>query len=214
MSERHPATEHGFTLVELMVAFLIFGMLASAGVAILGFSVRAQAAEGAKLDDLAGLTRTLSVLSADCAEAVARPTRNANGTLLPAFSGEAGSGATPMLRLVRGGWSNLDAAPRPGLQKVEYRVAGGALERVAYPELDGAAPLTPAMLLTHVRAARLRYRFAGAWSDRWDGAGGVALPQALELTLTRDDGTTVRQVAWVGTGYAPLPPQGAPNAAP
>ena len=211
MIERRPVAEHGFTLVELMIAFLIFGMLAAAGVALLGFSVRAQGAQGAKLDDLAGLERTVSVLSADCGEAVARPTRDANGTLLPAFTGEAGSGATPMLRLVRGGWSNLDAAPRPGLQKVEYRVAGGALERVAYPQLDGAAPLTPAVLLTHVRAARLRYRFAGAWSDRWDGAGGGALPQALEVTLTRDDGTTVRQVALVGTGYAPAPPTGVPH---
>ena len=211
---RGELSSDGFTLVELMVAFLIFGMLAAAGVAVLGFSVRAQAAQGAKLDDLAGLTRTVSVLSADCAEAVARPTRNANGALLPAFTGDAGSGAIPMLRMVRGGWSNLDAEPRPGLQKVEYRVAGGALERVAYPQLDGAAPLTPAVLLTHVRAARMRYRFAGAWSDRWDGAGGVALPQALELTVTRDNGTTVRQLALVGTGYAPAPPTRTPHVGP
>ena len=207
-------SERGFTLVELMVAFLIFAMLASAGVALLGFSVRAQAAGGRKLDDVAALDRTLSVLSADCAQAVARPTRDVDGTARPAFVGEAGSGATPMLRLVRGGWSNLDAAPRAGLQKVEYRVADGALERVAYPQLDGAAPLTPAVLLPHVRAARLRYRFAGAWSDRWDGAGGVALPQALELILTRDDGTVLRQLHLVGTGYAPLPLAGAPHVRP
>ena len=36
--------ESGFTLVELMVALVIFAMLSAAGVALLSFSVRAQAA--------------------------------------------------------------------------------------------------------------------------------------------------------------------------
>jgi len=208
------ARDAGFTLVELMVALLIFGLLAGGGVALLSFSVRAQAAGGAKLDDLAALNRTASVLAADCAQAVPRATRDGGGTLLPAFTGESGSGAVPMLRLVRAGWSDLDAAPRPGLQKVEYRVENGALLRLAYPELDGAAPLPAAVLLPHVRAATLRYRYAGAWSDRWDGAGGVPLPQAAELVLVRADGTMLRQLFLVGTGYAVLPTAGTLGATP
>lgn len=211
-SEGH-ADDRGFTLVELMVAFLIFGILAAAGTALLGFSVRAQGAGAARLDELSGLERTVSVLSADCAEAVARPTRDANGVTLPAFVGEGGSSAAPMLRLVRAGWSNLDAAPRPGLQKVEYRVENGALLRIAYPELDGAPPIAPAVLLSHVRAAALRYRYAGAWAGRWDGAGGIALPQALELVLLRDDGKTYRALFLVGTGYGTPPPANADTAA-
>ena len=200
------SAEHGFTLVELMVALLIFGLIAGGGVALLGFSVRAQTIGGAKLDDLSALNRTAAVLAADCAQAVPRATRDGGGTLLPAFAGESGSAAAPMLRLVRAGWSNLDAVPRPGLQKVEYRVENGALLRLAYPELDGAAPLLAAVLLPRVRAATLRYRYGGAWSDRWDGAGGVPLPQALELVLVRADGMTIRQMFLVGTGYVPPPP--------
>ena len=210
--------DDGFTLVELMVAFVIFGLLAAAGVALLGFSVRAQGAGAARLDDLSGLERTVAVLSADCAEAVARPTRDGNGVTLPAFVGEGGgasvSGAAPMLRLVRGGWSDLDASPRPTLQKVEYRVENGALLRTAYPELDGAAPIAPAVLLAHVKAATLRYRYAGAWTGRWDGADGIALPQAMELVVLRDDGKTYRALFLVGTGYgAPPATTGATNAA-
>jgi general secretion pathway protein J len=198
--------EAGFTLVEVMIALLIFGLIAAGGVALLSFSVRAQSVGGAKLDDLAALNRTAAVLAADCGQAVARPTRDAGGTALPAFVGEGSGSAIPMLRLVRAGWSNLDAAPRPALQKIEYRIEGGALVRQAYPELDGAAPLPAAVLLGHVRAAALRYRYLGAWSGRWDGAGGVPLPQALELTLIRDDGTTLTQLFLVGTGYAPQAP--------
>ncbi|WP_254606514.1 type II secretion system minor pseudopilin GspJ [Sphingomonas bacterium] len=215
------SAEHGFTLVELMVAFMIFGILAAAGVALLGFSVRAQGAGAARLDDLSGLERTVAVLSADCAQALVRPVRDANGVPLPAFVGESGggsgggggSGVVPMLRLVRGSWSNLDAAPRPSLQKVEYRVENGALLRIASPELDGAAPIAPAVLLAHVRAATLRYRYAGAWTDRWDGAGGVALPQAMELALLRDDGRTYRALFLVGTGYGAPPAATTPGTA-
>ena len=195
--------EAGFTLVEVMIALLIFSMLAVAGVAILSFSVRAGAATGARLDGAAALNRTLSVLSADLAQAVDRPARDESGTVRPAFSGEAGTAAAPMLQLVRGGWSNLDAAPRPGLQKVAYQVERGALERVAYPQIDGAAPLAPAVLMTGVRDVRLRYRIAGAWSDRWDGTAGAALPQALDLTVVRTDGTTWHQLFLVGNGRPP-----------
>ncbi|WEK01616.1 MAG: type II secretion system minor pseudopilin GspJ [Candidatus Sphingomonas phytovorans] len=193
--------EHGFTLVEVMISLLIFGLLAAAGVALLSFSVRAQAATDAKLDDVQALNRLSSALAADLAQAMERQTRNEAGDLLPAFSGEPGSGSAPMLRLVRGGWSNLDAAPRPSEQKVEYRVANGALERIAYPMLDGAQPLTRAVMLTRVRQVSLRYRINGAWGDRWQGTPIYALPQAMEMRVLRDDGVEFRQVFLVGAGY-------------
>lgn len=201
------SAEHGFTLVEVMIALFIFALLAMAGVAILSFSVRAGAATGAKLDQVAALTRTFSVLSADLAQAVDRPTRDEGGTIRPAFSGEAGASTTPMLQLVRGGWTNTDGAPRAAVQKVAYRLENGAFERVSWPALDGAAPLPPAVLATGIRDVRLRYRIAGAWSDRWDGSGGAPLPQALEITLARADGTVWRALFLVGTGRLPAPVQ-------
>ncbi len=198
-----PRSEAGFTLIEVMVSLLIFGMIAAAGVAILSFSVRAQGTTGAKLDDMAALTRTVSILSADLAQARDRSARDEAGTVVPAFVGESGSGVAPMLRLVRAGWSNLDGAPRASLQKVAYQVQGGALQRIAYPMVDGAQGLSPAALMTHVRQVALRYRIKGAWSDRWDGANGVPLPDAMELRVQRDDGTLFRQMFLVGSGYVP-----------
>jgi type II secretion system protein J len=204
----HPKTEAGFTLIEVMVSLMIFGMIAAAGVAILSFSVKAQSVTGAKLDDLSALTRTMSIMSADLAQASNRPARDEAGTSVPAFVGESGSGITPMLRLVRAGWSNIDGAPRSSMQKVAYRVDAGTLQRIAYPMIDGAQPLPPAALLTHVRQVTLRYRIAGAWSDRWDGASGRPLPDAMELTVQRDEGTQYRQMFLVGTSYIPAPSNG------
>ena len=150
---------NGFTLVEVMIALMIFGMIAAAGVALLSFSIRAQGASAAALDDSAALNRLSAIMTADLAQAQDRPTRDQRGVLVPAFTG--GAAQVPLLRLVRGGWSNPDDAPRAALQKVEYRLDAGAVERVAYPALDGAAALPAAVLVDRVRQARVRFRFGG-----------------------------------------------------
>ena len=204
------SAENGFTLIEVMISLMIFGMLAAAGVALLAFSVRAQKATGGRLDDVSALNRTMSALSADLAQASNRMTRNEAGDVVPAFTGEAGSDAAPMLRLVRGGWSNLDDARRSGEQKVEYRLSNNTLERIGYPMLDGAAPLPPAALLDDVKQVRLRYRINGAWSDRWLGTPRVSLPQAMEVRLIRGDGREYRQLFIVGTNYVRTDPSDAP----
>ena len=128
--------ERGFTLIEVMIALLIFGMIAAAGVALLSFSVRAQAATDARLDQVAAIARLSSAMSADLAQAMDRPARDDGGTLLPAFVGQSAT-----MRLTRGGWSNLDDAPRPGLQKVEWRFEKGAIVRQGWPMCDGDEPL-------------------------------------------------------------------------
>lgn len=193
--------EAGFTLVEMMVSLLIFGLLAAAGVALLAFSVRAQAATDSKLADIAALNRLGSALSSDLAQAETRATRNQAGDTLPVFEGATGSGEAPMLRFVRGGWTNIDAAPRSTEQKVEYQLANGVLQRVAYPMLDGAKALEPASILKDVSQITLRYRFDGSWSDRWQSTPEQPLPQALEVRLMRKDGTQFRELFLVGTNY-------------
>ncbi len=193
--------EHGFTLVEVMISLLIFGLLAAAGVALLSFSVRAQGLTGARLEAVSARNRLSSILTADLAQAVVRTTRGEGGEMLPAFAGESGSNGAVLLRVVRGGWSNLDGAPRPSEQKVEYRIDDGALVRIAYPMLDGAQALPQTPLLSHIRTVALRYRLKGAWSDRWIGNAENPLPDAFELRIVRDPGVETRELFLVGTGY-------------
>lgn len=194
---------NGFTLVEVMISLLIFGLLAAAGVAVLTFSVRAQGVTQSKFDDIAAVSRLNALLAADLAQALPRGTRDGGGTPLPPFIGGSGSQNDPMLMLVRGGWTNLDDAPRPDAQKIAYRLNNGSLERVAYPLLDGAEPLPPAALLSQVDRVALRYRIRGAWSDRWESRPEAPLPDAVEMQIARRGGNTLRLVALVGTGYAP-----------
>ena len=192
--------DEGFTLVELLVSLFIFGLLSAAGVALLSFSVRAQEAAEARLGDLAEFRRAGALLAGDLAQAAPRLARDGSGLARPAFHGGSGEQSGVALAFVRRGWENLDDAPRASLQRVEYSVADGRLERRAYPRLDGAAPLAATTVVDGVRRIRLRYRDReGAWRERWDPTKTNELPRAVELILDAEGSGTTRQLFQTGT---------------
>lgn len=190
---------NGFTLVELLVSLFIFGMLAAASVGLLSFSVRAQEAADARLDSLAEFRRAGALMTGDLAQAAARPTRDPAGRGRPAFIGSSGESNGLLLAFVRRGWENVDEAPRPSLQRVEYHLEGGRLERRGAPRLDGAATLSPTTVLTGVRSLRLRYRDKeGAWRERWDPTDPSELPHAVELAMDAQGSGQTRQLFLAG----------------
>jgi general secretion pathway protein J len=198
---RVSSPEQGFTLVELLVALLIFGMISAAGVALLSFSVRAQDLADARLDDVAAMRRAGALLTGDLAQAAPRIVRDEAGAVQPAFIGGAGAEGDVALALVRRGWDNPDGAARPSLQKVEYRLTEGRLERIAYRHLDGAEAMEPVTLVEGVEALALRYRDPeGEWRERWDPTQITNLPRAVEMIVDVEGRGPVRQLFLVGTG--------------
>ncbi len=196
-----PDGEQGFTLIELMVALMIFAMLAAAGVLLLGNSVSAQAQIKARLDDMAAIQRASGALAADLGQAVPRITRTEAGTLAPAFWGQSEDDGLPVMQFVRGGWDNLGDLPRPSLQKVEYWVRQGRLERRGYAQLDGAAGEQPAALLEQVETVTLRYRDGeGNWREQWTPTQPDLLPRAVEMVVSRTGEPPVTLRFLVGPG--------------
>lgn len=190
----------GFTLVEMMVALLIFGLVSAAGVAVLSFSVDNQQVVRARSHRLGEIQRARSALKADLAQAATRRTRGPDGRPAPRnlTGGEQAAGG-PLLQLVRRGWDNPDAAPRASLQAVEYRLAEGRLERRTRRALDGAAWSPPQVLLTGVREAGVAFRVGGQWVEALPNGTHQALPQAVRLDLTLDDYGALSQL-FVVTG--------------
>lgn len=208
------SAERGFTLIELLVALLIFALLSMAGVALLRSSVSAQGAVGDHLDRLADVQRAVAALDADLAQATVRISRTEAGTLAPAFFSRGAQTDAPILQFVRGGWSNPDGARRSSLQKVEYWWRDGRVERVGYPQVDGATPSDPAVLLEDVGALAIRFRdLRGEWRDDWTPAQPGLMPRLVEMVVTREGRPAITLRFVVGPGEPEQPQrQEAPGA--
>src|SRR5690606_38013049 len=127
----------GFTLVEVMIALLIFALLAGAGAWVLGQSIDNRFAVQASADRGAALHRTRALLRADLAQATGRRVRGPTGRPAPQAIMGPQSPGDPLLVLARSGWSNPDGAPRASVQRVEYRLVEDRLERRVALYLDG-----------------------------------------------------------------------------
>lgn len=190
-SARHPIKgqriANGFTLVEMLVALFIFGLLSVAGVSLLRVSADGQSAINARLDDVAVINRISGALIADLAQAVARPVRDRDGVRRAAFTAsEDGS----LFAFTRAGWSNFDDSPRPEIQRVSYVFADGELRRVGGQQVDGGSPQDAATMMTGLSTVAVRFRDdVGNWRDDWSAADADVLPRAVELVLVTGQGT-------------------------
>jgi general secretion pathway protein J len=190
----------GFTLVEMLIALAIFGMITAGSVALLSFSVRAQDMADRQLAGLSAIRRAGTLLGADFAQAVPRPWRDEAGQPQRSFYGTGGQ-ETRLLVLVRGGWDNPDALPRSSLQRVEYRLQAGRLYRVGFAHVDGGGAAAVSSLIEDVQRIKLRYRDReGAWLPAWDRPDPRELPAAVEMVATTGRFGTVRQLFVVGNG--------------
>ena len=191
-------SESGFTLVEMLIALVIFGMITAAGVTLLTLTVRTQETSERLLETLGTLRRTGALLNADLAQAAPRIHRNGDGQPVAAFTGGNGGDAL-LLAFVRRGWED-ESAFRSSLQRVEYRLRDGRLERWRYDAVDGAGHAVAMPLLEGVRRVQLRYRDRdGSWRDRWDPTDPARLPAAIELVSDSAGQGVVRQLFLVGS---------------
>ena len=190
----------GFTLVEMLVALAIFGLVSAAGVTVMRFAVDNQAVVRAHTDRIGAFQRTRGMLKADLAQAATRRTRGQDGRSARAsFFGPSSDRPGLLLSISRRGWDNPDAEPRASVQYVEYRFVDGRLERAARPELDGAPLGTPQVLIDRLRSVSVSFLWRGQWVQNLPGGTADALPQAVRFDMTIEGIGAVSQ-SFVVTG--------------
>lgn len=170
----------GFTLVEVLIALVIFGLLAVASVALLNLSLTNREVVREATEAGADFQRMRQLIRADLGQAANRPVAVGPGAG-PALAGGQGE---VLLLLTRAGWSNTEGAPRSSLQRVAYVWIDGRLERRVWRGLDlTTAPLTQ-VLLADARDVRIAFVSSGRVSATWPAEGSVGLPDAVTLDLT------------------------------
>ncbi|MEN1728260.1 MAG: type II secretion system minor pseudopilin GspJ [Pseudomonadota bacterium] len=177
------ARQGGYTLIEVLVAVLVFGVLTASAYTALDSLSLAAMTHREHAEQLASLQTSVARLDADLRQLSHRATRTPLGQSTPAFSGSAFE-----LQGIRAGWANPNEFRRSTLQRFAWQFDGNALIRLSWPVTDptGAVVPTPEVLELDVSDFRLAYRdSSGGWHEQWPPRGGTstALPAAIEISL-------------------------------
>lgn len=191
----HLCSQRGFTLVELLVALLVFAVMSVLAYGGLRSVLEASASAGAHADRLASLQRTFTAFARDVEQLADRGIRDEYGDRQPALRV---GGDELLLELTRAGWRNPAGQTRSTLQRVAYRLDDGALHRLQWAVLDRALESTAneSELLDGVQGVTLRFLDqALAWHGEWPplGVDGARL-RAVEVVLELEDWGKLRRL--------------------
>ena len=187
------SSSKGFTLLELLVALAIFGLLAAMSYGGLQAVLNQQWHTEQAADRLAELQKMYLLMQRDIEQVVPRLVRNEFGDLQQPLVGD------DSLRLTRGGWRNPAGRQRSTLQRVGYAYEEQQLVRYAWSVLDRAQDSEPLKqpLTEDVERMQLRYLDGNdVWKEQWPDTSGFVgtdvavdrtelpeLPKALEVTI-------------------------------
>ena len=193
--------ESGFTLIEVLVALAIFGV-----VSVLAYQALVQTFDNVQyLDErmarIQSVQRTMRIFGQDFVQSTPRPVRDPfDNTYRPSLLSD------PLLdfplQLTRGGWSNPAGLARGTLQRVAYRIEEDSLVRYHWFVLDPTLANEPVstVMLENVESIEFRYRAPGGdWIDQWpprsvSGPSAWRIrPQVVEVTLILPDEGEIRR---------------------
>lgn len=186
------AGRRGFTLIEVLVALAVFGVMWVLSYAVLGATLGNVDYLGERMDRLQSVQRAVRYLSNDLLQAAPRPVRDEIGdSFVPAVYTDFGSEFA--LQVTHGGWNNPAGLPRGTMQRVAYRLEEDELVRYYWTVLDRTYSNEPiaTVLLDNVESLYFRYYdSSGEPSEVWPPQGQPALrtrPRAVEIVLTLPD---------------------------
>ena len=192
----------GFTLIEVLVALAVFGVLSVVAYMALGQTLSNADLLGERMERLEAIQRTIRYLDSDLMQAAPRPVRGLLGDgYEPAIRSSFGSEFA--LEVTHGGWTNPAGLPRGTLQRSAYRIEDGELLRFHWRVLDRTVNTEPiqTVLLDGVESIVFRYLTAdGEPSEQWPPTGvtgptGFRLrPRAVEVVLTLFDEGEIRRL--------------------
>lgn len=177
------ARQHGFTLLEVLVAVALFAIAAALAYGGLRGIVAAQSQGNEAKAALGQLQFAMSLIERDIASASRRGVRDAYGVPRPALDGE-----NQRIELTRYGYANALALPRAELERVAYLRRDEQLLRLRWPALDSApgARAIEDELLEGLEGMELVYFDAqGREHRQWPPPQGSTeiLPRAIRVTL-------------------------------
>ncbi len=206
----------GFTLVELLVAIAIFGVLAAIAYGGLRSVLTSEHSVDQAAERLRALQQTMLFIGRDLAQISSRGIRDEYGVQQPPLLSQAN--ALAVMEFTRGGWSNPAGQMRSSLQRIGYAVEEQTLIRYSWTVLDRAPDTKPQRLplLENVVSMKMRFMDAShAWQAQWPlpttaQSAPASLPLAAEVTIELKDLGVLKRLFEIDAGVIP---QSIPSAA-
>jgi general secretion pathway protein J len=196
---------HGFTLIEVLVALALFGILSALAFMTVNQTLANSDMLNERMDRLQSIQRAMRFLSSDLMQAAPRPVRDELGqTQVNAVRSDLLSGFA--LEVSHGGWSNPAGLPRSTLQRSAYRIEDEQLLRLHWNVMDRTYGNEPRVTVLLEDVLGLNFRFLQStdeWVEQWPplNSQGPALvtarPRAVEIVLTLPDEGEIRRVVEV-----------------
>jgi len=190
------SVRHGFTLVEMLIALAILALVAVLGYRAVSSLTDSEARLAAESERWRGLDALFARLESDMRAAQPRDVR-VGGTTEVAWTAGTDATGNAEFRLSRAG-PEFVLEPGSAGQRIGYRLRNGSIEVLYWPHLDVPADVEPVAYALAGGIARFDIGYLdgrGGWHDHWPFLGESAVPRAVRITLTLDDGATVER--WI-----------------
>lgn len=208
--EKHPRShfccksakkqQQGFTLLELLIASIIFAVMAV--MAYGGLSNVMDNSEASKLAllRLKQIQQTVSILNRDFSQIIERDIRDEYGTTVHFLTTE--HDLDYLVEFTRGGRMSPAVLLRSSLVRVAYRIEEDKLIRLQWPQLDRAPNMEPKKteLIDEVEKVTIRFLDKDKeWREQWPPLSGSSSAAAISSSTS----SASSSAAGSGSGTTP-----------
>ncbi len=204
--------QQGFTLLELLIASIIFAVMAVMAYGGLSNVMDNSEASKRALLRLKQIQQTVSILNRDFSQIIQRSIRDEYGNPQPFLTTQ--NDADNIVELTRGGRSSPPVLARSSLVRVAYRFDDDKLVRLQWPQLDRSPNMEAkkSILIENVENVSVRFLDKNKeWQQEWPplnalsppppptGSGTPATPTidsplAIEIILQLNDWGEIRRL--------------------
>jgi general secretion pathway protein J len=191
----------GFTLIEIMVAIIIFAIISVVSYRIISSLVTTKEVAGKAQEKWGNLSLIMSNLGSNINRTIPLVIRNQDGTVLPAVygNGQLNSLYDGQLELSLSGYIGDQVIGSVPPKRVGYRFSGGSLYLVTWPVLNRVLTTKPQidLLIENVKNFSVSFLYPdNQWRNIWPLAGSdpTQIPQAIKIVIILNSGETIERL--------------------
>lgn len=190
----------GFTLIELMVAIVIFAIIAVISYRTLSSLITTKDVVEAAQDKWGGISKTMNQMSVYCNRIVPLTALDVDGSTLPAVLGKnkLSSNFDSQLEMTTSGFIGDLAYGSTPPKRVGFRYANSKLFLVIWPVLNRAPNTKPDMILLSSQIAMFSVKYLyqdRQWYDTWplNVSNYALVPIAIKMYIKMNSGEEINR---------------------